>query len=218
MGLARELEKRLERLFDGVSGAIFRGRVRPVDLGTRLLREADLSMSQGKAGPVVANDYVVALHPEDIDQRAVDQLARELAYTLEATAALRGWRLEGPARVVIELDDMLKPNHLKIAGQVAPGSLDPWGQLIGSGRHADLGPNRVLVGRANECDIRFDEPEISRRHAVIHREQKRTWVTDLGSANGTEVDGDAVTNTTPLRPGAQLTLGPARFMFRLVEP
>ena len=74
-----------------------------------------------------------------------------------------------------------------------------------------------LVGRSDECDVSLREPEVSRRHAIIHREQHRTWITDLDSANGTSVDGKAVTSTTPLRPGAQLTLGPATFMFRLIE-
>ena len=67
MGLARELEKRLERLVDGVSGAIFRGRVHPVDLGTRIIREADLSMTEGPAGPVVPNEFFLALHPDDLE-------------------------------------------------------------------------------------------------------------------------------------------------------
>jgi hypothetical protein len=218
MGLARELEKRLERLVDGVSGAIFRGRVHPVDLGTRVIREADLSVTDGLAGPMVPNDYSIALNPEDLGTvEAQEQLAAELAYTLGATAVARGWRLEGPPRITVVADPTLKVNHLKIVGRVTPGEQTTWGQLIGTGRHADLGPNRVLIGRSDECDIRLDEPEVSRRHAIIHREQQRTWITDLGSANGTFVDGVAVTTTTPLRPGAGLTLGPATFMFRLVE-
>jgi len=218
MGLARELEKRLERLVDGVSGAIFRGRVHPVDLGTRIIRQADLNMTEGPAGPVAPNQYAVALNPDDLaaagDQ---DRLGAELAYTLRAIAADRGWRLEGPPVVTVAADPELKPHHLKIVSSIEPGDLEPWGQLIGTGRHANICLNRVLIGRADECDLTLHEPEVSRRHAIIHREQQRTWVTDLGSANGTTVDGVVATSATALRPGARLTLGPATFMFRLVE-
>lgn len=219
MKLARELERRLERLVEGVSGAIFRGRVHPVDLGTRILREADLNVVEGMAGPTVPNEFRIGLNPEDLQLAgSVERLRAELEYTLQSTAADRGWRIEGPASVIISSDPTIKPKHLKILGRTAPGEQQPWGQLIGGGgRHADIAHNRVLIGRAEESDIRLSEPEVSRRHAIIHREQGRTWITDLDSANGTTVDGAVVTTTVPLRPGARLTVGPVSFMFRLVE-
>jgi hypothetical protein len=218
MDLARQLEKRLERLVDGASRTIFRGRVHPVDLGTRLVREADLNMTEGPAGPVVPNDYSIALNPEDLQAAGfAEQLGSELANTLHTTAIDRGWRLEGPTTVAVAPDPAVKARDMRITGRVTPGELAPWGQLIGTRRHAALGPNRVLIGRAADCDISLGEPEVSRHHAIIHREQRRTWVTDLESANGTTVDGVAVTTAAPLRPGARLTMGPATFMFRLVE-
>lgn len=218
MDLARQLEKRLERLVDGASRTIFRGKVHPVDLGTRLVREADLNLTEGPAGPVVPNDYTIALSPGDIEATgSPERLGLELASTLQATALDRGWRLEGPARVAVTPNSTVRARDMRIASRVSAGEHPTWGQLIGTRRHADLGPNRVLVGRATECDIALAEPEVSRHHAIIHREQQRTWVTDLGSANGTTVDAIAVTTTVPLRPGARLTMGPATFMFRLVE-
>ena len=77
---------------------------------------------------------------------------------------------------------------------------------------------KLSIGRYSENDIVLKNMSVSRHHAIIHREQRRTWVSDLGSANGTTVDGMAVTTAAPLRPGARLTMGPATFMFRLVEP
>jgi hypothetical protein len=219
MDPARQLEKRLERLVDGASRTIFRGRVHPVDLGARLIREADLNLTESPAGPVVPNEYIVALNADDLDAAGSAQhLGSELANTLQATAVDRGWRLEGPAVVMMSSDVAVRARAVKIVSRIAPGEHTAWGQLIGTRHHADLGPNRVLLGRATECDITLDEPEVSRRHAIIHREQQRTWITDLGSANGTTVDGVVVTTATPLRPGARLTMGPTTFMFRLVEP
>lgn len=219
MKLARELERRLERLVDGVSGAIFRGRVHPVDLGTRIIREADLNLTDGPAGPAAPNEFRIALNPDDLQLAGEpDRLRAELEFTLTTTAADRGWRLAGPASVTISSAADIKPNHMKIMGQHREGPLAPWGQLIGGpGRHADLGPNRVLIGRAAECDVVLGEAEVSRRHAIIHREQGRSWITDLGSANGTTVDGSGVSSTSPLRPGARVTFGPVSFMFRLVD-
>jgi hypothetical protein len=219
MDLARQLEKRLERLVDGASRTIFRGRVHPVDLATRLIREADLNLAEGPAGPVVPNEFHVTLSPVDLEAAgSAARLGSELAHTLQATAAERGWRLEGPAAVAVAPNPAVRVRDMRISSEVAPGEHAPWGQLIGTRKHADLGPNRVLLGRATDCDIILSEPEVSRHHAIIHREQQRSWITDLGSANGTTVDGSAVTTPVPLRPGARLAMGPATFMFRLVEP
>jgi hypothetical protein len=61
VSLARGLEQRLERLIDGIAARLFRGRMHPVELGTRLVREADLALRTGPAGPVAPNDFEVAL-------------------------------------------------------------------------------------------------------------------------------------------------------------
>ena len=45
MGLARGIERRLERLVDGLAARLFRGRIHPVELGALLIREADLAMT-----------------------------------------------------------------------------------------------------------------------------------------------------------------------------
>ncbi|NJR32893.1 MAG: DUF3662 domain-containing protein [Chamaesiphon sp. CSU_1_12] len=57
MGLARKLEHRLEQLVDGLSAAIFRGGIHPVDLAGRVVRQADLSAFEGELGQEIPNDY-----------------------------------------------------------------------------------------------------------------------------------------------------------------
>jgi hypothetical protein len=62
---------------------------------------------------------------------------------------------------------------------------------LGSTRH-DLGGDRVVLGRSRECDITLDDPNASRRHAEIRRENGAFWIVDLGSTNGVEVNGERV--------------------------
>jgi transcriptional regulator with GAF, ATPase, and Fis domain len=54
------------------------------------------------------------------------------------------------------------------------------------------GPGRVLVGKSEACQLRLDDPEVSRRHAALELVGRRLRVTDLGSTNGTVVDGVSV--------------------------
>jgi pSer/pThr/pTyr-binding forkhead associated (FHA) protein len=60
--------------------------------------------------------------------------------------------------------------------------------VAGDGSY-DIGPNRALIGRSSDADVMLPFDEVSRRHALIWRADSQAWITDLGSANGTEVDG-----------------------------
>ena len=78
MGLARGLERRLERLVDGLAAHLFRGRIHPVELGTRIVREADRGVFETHAGPGAPNAFVVTLGGEIEPADAVAEAEREL--------------------------------------------------------------------------------------------------------------------------------------------
>ncbi|NIU20686.1 MAG: FHA domain-containing protein [Actinobacteria bacterium] len=65
----------------------------------------------------------------------------------------------------------------------------------------------LTVGRAPDCDIRLVDQGVSRRHCRIQNAGSGLRVVDLGSANGTYVNGDPV-ETSALKPGDQLAVGP----------
>lgn len=65
---------------------------------------------------------------------------------------------------------------------------------------------RVVVGRGKDADFRLDDPNVSRRHAVLYWEGGQVFVKDLGSTNGTYVNGRPVTSA-PVRDGDVLTVG-----------
>src|SRR5262245_29336614 len=53
-------------------------------------------------------------------------------------------------------------------------------------------PSRPLIGQSPSCDLRLSDPEVSRRHAALELVGRRVRITDLGSTNGTFVDGVAI--------------------------
>jgi hypothetical protein len=220
MGIARNLERRLERLADGLSAAVFRGKMHPVDLANRLIRQADLMVTDTGSGPQIPNQFTVAVNSHDLDA-ALDthRLERELTHALAATAAERGWRIAGPIDVAVAGGDSVGRGSIKCTATAAPGPLPAWGELAEhrGNRHFSLVDNRNLIGRADDCDIVLAEPEVSRHHAVVFREGGSLWVADLHSANGTTVNGKAV-NTEPLEIGSgdMLSFGPATFALRVL--
>jgi pSer/pThr/pTyr-binding forkhead associated (FHA) protein len=65
----------------------------------------------------------------------------------------------------------------------------------------DLGQTPLLVGRGDECDIRVDEPLVSRTHARIDWRSGVHVVVDLQSTNFTRVNGRRVLVEQALEPG-----------------
>src|SRR5687767_3099747 len=53
-------------------------------------------------------------------------------------------------------------------------------------------PARVLVGKGPVCDVRLTDPQVSRRHLSLELLGRRLRLRDLGSTNGTFIDGVAV--------------------------
>lgn len=215
MKLARGLERRLEQLVDGLASRLFRGQLHPVELGARLVRETDLAVTDGPAGPAVPNRFQVLVPGDAPEEQSVGRLQRALATVIEDTAIDRGWRLEGPVEVVLDFDTSTG-SSLAVNAETFAGQLQPWARLVPStgGRSTNLEFNRVVVGRSADCDVHIGELGVSRRHAIIHRESGRTWVTDQRSSNGTRVNGKLIAAATPLDDGDVIAFGPAQFIYR----
>jgi len=79
--------------------------------------------------------------------------------------------------------------------------------LMRHGSHVqEFQKSRVVVGRSRDADFRLDDPNISRRHAVVYWEDGQAFAKDLGSTNGTLLNGRPIESST-LEDGDVLTLG-----------
>lgn len=77
-------------------------------------------------------------------------------------------------------------------------------------------PTERILGRAGDCDFVIPDPSVSRHHAVLRPVPGGWEITDLGSTNGTRVNGWRVEGPTPVRSGDTLGLG--RTTLRVVDP
>ena len=76
-----------------------------------------------------------------------------------------------------------------------------------------LDADTTTVGRHPEADIFLDDVTVSRRHSEFLRDGKNFDVKDLGSLNGTYVDGNRIEGTARLRDGAEVQVGKFRLTF-----
>ncbi|MEN1678853.1 MAG: FHA domain-containing protein [Planctomycetota bacterium] len=82
-----------------------------------------------------------------------------------------------------------------------------------SGAEIPLKKHKFVIGRASDCTLRAGSDAISRRHCVLLRTEQGVTVQDLGSRNGTFVNGANIEGETPLRHGDELKVGPLEFVF-----
>ena len=79
----------------------------------------------------------------------------------------------------------------------------------------DLTADRTTVGSASENDITLgDDPTASGLHAILERFPAGWCVTDLGSSNGTSVNGQRIWSSHRLRHGDEIRIGRCRLIFR----
>ena len=69
------------------------------------------------------------------------------------------------------------------------------GKLAGHGY--DLTRSAIVIGRGRECDIILDEQQVSRQHARLQQTAQGWMLVDLGSTNGTQVNGQPLAAHTP---------------------
>jgi len=81
-----------------------------------------------------------------------------------------------------------------------------------------LAPGTLIIGRAPDAAIRIDAGGVSRHHARIVVTPTEARVEDLGSKNGTFVDGKPVTAPQLLANGNEVRVGPVAFTFVLSSP
>lgn len=195
MGL-KGFEHRLERLVEGTFSKAFRSGVEPVEIGRKIVRAVDAGRTLGVSGrAVVPNDIVVYLSPTDLDQfqSYADVLARDLAEATRAHAKEEGYTFLGAVSVALAEDEALRTGDVDVVAEIAEGEGGRVGSLLlPDGARVPLGDEPAIIGRLPECAVTLNDPKISRHHAEVRPYGDGFLVADLGSMNGTTVNGVAI--------------------------
>ena len=233
MGILDNVERGLEKIVRGAFSTGSRSQVQPVEIASALRRELDnksLTLAQGRT--LAPNVFTARLSDPDfaLAQEWGSPLAEELCDVVIKHVNSQNYTLKGPVRVSFTRDSALKPGVFEIdsatetqpsqrpsapsAPSRQPTRYQPVLEL--DGQRYSLNVGSVLLGRSSEADILIDDTGVSRRHLEIHTGQGQSRAVDLGSTNGSYVNGQRVQGEAELTDGTVITMGRTRMTFRLV--
>ncbi len=217
MGL-QSFEHSLERMVEGVFSRGSRSSIRPVELGRRVLRDMDDHRSVDVKGRrIVPNVFSIRLSARDHSAFSdIDEaLNTELRETAREYARAEGYHFMGPVVVEMVVDNELKPGRFattcrmkEAGGGVGAGSL-----VLPSGERITLGQQVVTIGRLPSCTIPVDDVNVSRAHAEIRAAGSSYALVDLGSTNGTKVNGTRIQGERALADGDIVSVGSTHLRF-----
>jgi hypothetical protein len=243
VGVLQRFERRLEGLVEGAFARAFKGNVEPVEIAAALEREAlDKKAIVGAGRVLVPNAYVVELGNADYARLSpyARQLGVELATMVQESAAEQQWSFVGDVAVTLERADALETgvfhirsnvvdisppdaDHTQVISMPPKQSRTPHGhpRLVVSTDGSTQGLDRAtplvtpvtVIGRGHDAQIRLSDPGVSRHHAQVELRDGSAWLEDLGSTNGTTLDGARVTAPTEMTSGQRIAMGSSVLVF-----
>ncbi|RGE18538.1 DUF3662 and FHA domain-containing protein [Leucobacter sp. wl10] len=218
MGILDSVERGLERAVNGAFARTFRSGVQPVEIASALKRELDIGAVIVDRDRVLApNRFTARVAPKDADrlQTLGDTLEQELRGVVVKHAKRQSYQLLGDPDVEIRSDASLTPGVLEIDASRVEGSVD-WVAVIDvEGARHELRRGTTTVGRGSDCGIRITDNAASRKHLEIIWDGSAGIARDLGSTNGSKIDGQRFREAA-LAPGIVITIGQTALRFQLV--
>jgi hypothetical protein len=232
-------EQSFERLLEGSIGRLLRSPIQPAEIGRKLERAMTANQVVSVDSTLVPNDYRVAMHPDDLIVFVdyVGALCRHMEGWLTDLAAERGFTMIDRARVQLIGEEGVPRRAIQVTASIsdrpelgrdaqealqrtevyrvikATTGVPPLRlRFLSGGQNGDeliLRKPVTTIGRALDNDIVIESGDVSRHHARIEYADDQLRVTDLGSTNGTRVNGKSI-RSHPIAAGDELTFGTLR--------
>ncbi|CAN7143250.1 hypothetical protein ASF98_16005 [Arthrobacter sp. Leaf337] len=240
MGMLDKVERGIEKAVRGVFSTGSKAQVEPVEIASRLRREVDHKAITVAAGRTLAPNVFDVRLSEDDFKRAQEwgtPLAEELCDVVINHVRSQGYTLRGSVRISFRRDEAIRAgdfeidsktenasgsavappmprNNVPAAPSRQPVRLQP--VLDIDGQRYSLNAASIVLGRSSEADILVDDTGVSRRHLEIRTTNGTTEAVDLGSTNGSYVNGHKVVGSVDLTDGSTITMGRTKIIFRLL--
>lgn len=227
------VERFIERLVERPSARLFRTRLQPVQVLRRIERAMEAGRGADGRRGLVPDRFTVRLRPDDLAGLVrADEVASELASGALRFARAHGYNLRERPMVTLQPDPALRPGEVEVESAVSPvadavigSDVDGAGTRVfkvpvvrapevlievrepgRAARKIAVSGAPIRIGRAPECELVLKDSRVSRRHARLHARDGVLVLTDLGSTNGTRVNGHRVTELV-LGAGDRIQIG-----------
>lgn len=218
MGFLDSIERGLERAVNTAFARTFRSGVQPVEIAASLKKQLDVQAVIVDRDRVVApNHFVVRVSTPDNERlkKIGSTLERELVAVVNKHATSQGYQFAGEVDVELRADESLSTGVLQIDATNLEGAIGWNAVLIVAGQQHGLREGITTVGRGSDTDIRLSDNGASRKHLEIHWNGKKAKARDLGSTNGSKVNGERFREAT-LAPDTVITIGQTTLTFQLI--
>lgn len=209
--------------------------IRPLNLGRELLGLID---SMDKSSPINP-DFVVNLNATDYEAFAdiEKHLLRELAEAATQFAERNDLRHQAPISVILRVDAAIKVGSFSITNEIERELMTDAGVaakvsdiaepmnssprlveaalVLQNGERITLDTDSLKIGRQASCRVVFNDSNVSREHAQMRRSADGWKLLDLGSTNGTKINGVKITEEQVLVNGDELGFGTSSAKFEI---
>ncbi len=218
MGFLDHFERSVERAVGHAFAKTFKSGAHPIDMVSAVKREMDAQAKVvSRERVLVPSDYFLVVSPVDEARLAVlgDELLAEIESALTQHQATQAYSAPGPIRVTWEVNESL-PEGIVEAQAIRPTDGIVWIPLLTVGNQRyPLTKRRTVLGRGSDADIPVTGRGISRHHCEIVWDGKRAELADLGSTNGTLLDGVAISRAA-LPDRCTITIGNTRIVCEVI--
>lgn len=218
MGFLDNIERGLERAVNGAFARTFRSGVQPVEIASALKRQLDIGAVVVDRDRVLApNDFVVRMSSQDAQRMTAlgTNLIDELVQVIHKHAKRQQYQLLGGVRVTIQADDSITPGVVQVDASSVQGSVNWTPVLDIAGQRHTLKPGKTVIGRGSDADITIADTGTSRKHVEISWNGSEGVARDLGSTNGSKINGQRF-REAKLQPDTEILIGQTRIIFRLL--
>ncbi|MCS0500118.1 FhaA domain-containing protein [Protaetiibacter mangrovi] len=218
MGILDEFEKGLERVVGGAFAKTFKSGLQPLEVTAALRRELDTKAAVVSRDRIlVPNRFTVRLSPSDHERMTGlgPALVDEFTQLVQQHATAQHYSFAGGIDIRLQRDESLSAGIVRIESENLKGEV-AWTPVLDiAGKRYPLKKGRTVIGRGSDADITLDDTGTSRKHVEILWDGTRGQVNDLGSTNGSKLNGQPVTQAV-LQPDSVIEIGRTRIVFRVL--
>ncbi|MCU1570247.1 MAG: phosphopeptide-binding protein [Naasia sp.] len=218
MGILDNFERGLERAVNGAFARTFKSGLQPIEITAALRKELDTHAAiVARDRILVPNRFTVRLAPGDHERMTAigSSLTDELTSLVQQHARSQGYQFAGPISITLDRDVHLTEGLLQVESGSVSGKVSWTAVVEVAGTRYPLKRGRTVIGRGSEADITVEDSGTSRKHVELLWDGERAQVNDLGSTNGTTLNGARVERAL-LPPDSVVQIGRTRIVFRVL--
>ncbi len=213
----KKVENKIEKLVEGTFAKFFSSELKPVEISRKIVREIELNRSIGVHGDHLApNDFDVAISESDYSNliKAKEPLEQDLEETIRDYSYQEGYIFLGSINVSIKKEENLRAGTFRIDARLKQdeSGCPPGALVLPDGKRIQIGNRVITIGRLQDSTVCIDDPSISRNQAEILLRETGYLLSDLGSTNGTLVNGRRISQHV-LTDHDQIEFGSYRIRF-----